>query len=175
MKYVKWNLLLWAVLWIAASCRNEKSANVVASVDRAFALEAAQTNLMGLRLGQIVQNNAQSQDVKEYSAMMSDYFTKASNDLLRIANRKNIPLPSALSTINQADLDRLSALKGAAFDTAYIDWSIQSHQKTIEQLRQHALNSTDEDLKSWASGRITTLEQSLNRAQTIQRSFANTM
>ncbi|WP_247237445.1 DUF4142 domain-containing protein [Telluribacter sp. SYSU D00476] len=175
MKYVKWNLLLWASLWIATSCRNESTPNVVAVVDRTFALEAAQTNLMGLRLGQLVQNNAQSQDVKDYSVTMNDYFNKASNDLLRIANRKNIPLPSTLSTINQADFDRLSALKGSSFDTAYIDWSIQSHQKTIEQLRQHTMNSTDEDLKTWASGRLTALEQSLNRAQTIQRSFTNTM
>ncbi|GAB3171008.1 hypothetical protein GCM10027291_23350 [Telluribacter humicola] len=144
-------------------------------MDRDFAVAAAQTNLMGLRLGQLVQNNAQSQDVKEYSRTMSEYFNQASTDLIRLANQKKIPLPSALSTINKADYDRLSALTGAAFDRAYIDWSIQSHQRTIEQLRQHAMDSSDQELINWASSRIATMEQQLNRAQTIQQSFDTTM
>jgi putative membrane protein len=170
MKKVPWIILL-LLLTGAVACRKENTSNLTAQVDRQFALEAAQTNLIGLRLGQLVQNNAEAADVKEYSRGLSEYYTLATNDLLRIAQRKSISLPSALGTINQRDFEKLAELRGGAFDQAYINWAVRSHQQTLDLLKQHVATTTDEDLKTWATTRVPALQEQLSRAQAIQRRF----
>ncbi len=169
MKILQWNLLLLltAVLGFV-SCRSEENPDLTGQVDRNFAIKAAEANLMGIRLGQLVQTNAGSQDVKEFGKNLADYYSLSSSDLLSIARRKGISLPTALGTINQKEYERLSEMKGSDFDSAYIDWVIKSRQQTIDLLQEHSTTTADADLKSWASTRISTLEQQLSRAKTLQ-------
>jgi putative membrane protein len=175
MRTLKWNLLLIATLFVAVSCRKDDDDNMLAEVDREFALSAAESNLMGTRTGMLVQTNAAMQDVKDYGVAMSDYYTTASTDLSSLAQRRNISLPTALGTMNQQEYDRLAALQGARFDSAYIDWAVRSNRASIDMLRQHSTATADGDFRIWADGRISTLEQNLQRAERIQTSMRGTV
>ncbi|GAB3171002.1 DUF4142 domain-containing protein [Telluribacter humicola] len=176
MRKLKWNLLLLAGMFMAVSCNNDNDDdNMVAEVDREFAVAAAESNLMGVRTGQLVQANAMSQDVKDYSTAMAEYYNTATTDLADLAGRRNISLPTTLGTMNQQDYDRLAALQGADFDSAYVDWAVRSNQQSIDMLRAHMDATSDAEFRNWASSRITTLEQNQQMVESIQETMNEEM
>ncbi len=161
-------------MFMAVSCKNDKDdTNMTAEVDREFAVAAAESNLMGVRTGQLVQSNAESQQVKDYSTAMSEYYNTATTDMADLARRRNISLPTALGTMNQQDYDRLAALQGSRFDSAYVSWAVRSNQQSIDMLRAHMTASGDTEFRNWASSRIATLEQNQQMVEAIQNSMNN--
>jgi len=175
MKKIKWNLLLLAGMFVAVSCTDDNDDNMVAEVDREFAVAAAETNLMGMRTGQLVEKNAESKEVKDYALTMSDYYDKATTDLSALAQRRNISLPTALGTANQQEYNTLAGLTGARFDSAYIDWAVRSNQRALETLREYRNETTDSEFQNWVDSRLTTLESNLETATSIQENMNDEM
>ncbi len=174
MKKLKWNLLLLAGMFVAVSCKDDDNDDMmVAEVDREFAVAAAETNLMGIRTGQLVATNAESQDVKDYGVTMSDYYNTATTDLGTLAQQNAITLPTTLGTMNQEAYTQLSGLQGAKFDSAYIDWAVRSNQQSIASLKAHRDSTSSTAFRSWVDARINTLEENQETAMMIQESMTD--
>ncbi|TDB68871.1 DUF4142 domain-containing protein [Arundinibacter roseus] len=172
MKKLKWNLLLLAGMFVAVSCKDDDNDDMMVSeVDREFAMAAAETNLMGVRTGQLVATNAESQDVKDYGVSMSEYYNMATTDLGTLAQQSAITLPTTLGTMNQEAYTQLSGLQGARFDSAYIDWAVRSNQQSIATLKSHRDSTTSAAFRSWVDARINTLEENHETAMSIQESM----
>ncbi|HEV7347103.1 DUF4142 domain-containing protein [Telluribacter sp.] len=176
MRKLKWNLLLLAGMFVAVSCNNDddNDDNMVAEVDRQFAMTAAEANLLGIRTGQLVQNNTKTQSVRDYNTTMTTYYNTATNDLATLAQRRNISLPTTLGTMNQRDYDRLASYQGMQFDTAYANWAVRSNQRSIDALRAHMSATNDTEFRDWINTRLSTLEQNQMAAQKLQQSFKTT-
>lgn len=173
MRKMKWNLWLLASLFIAVSCTDNDGDNpTTAGVDRNFAMSAAETNLMGVRTGQLVKSNAQSQQVKNYGETMANYYNSATADLTALAKRRNISLPTALGTMNQQEYNTLAALQGARFDSAYIDWAVRSNRQTIETLQMYKSETRDSEFQNWVDARLSTLQSNQQIATSIQQSMS---
>jgi putative membrane protein len=172
MRKMKWSLWLWASLFVAVSCTDkDDDATLTAEIDRDFAMSAAETNLMGLQSGQLVEANAKAQSVKNYGVLMSKYYESATKDLAALAKKRNISLPATLGTLNHQEYTTLSGLQGARFDSAYIDWAVRSNKKTIETLQTYRSETKDNEFQNWVDARLTTLQDNQRIATTIQQSL----
>ena len=133
--------------------------------DAKFAVAAADGGILEVQLGQLAQTNAASATVKQFGQTMVDDHTKANEELKALAGTKNISLPAALSDKNQKAYDDLAKKTGADFDKAYSTFMVDDHKEDIEEFKKEAEKGNDPEIKTWASGKVATLEHHLEMAK----------
>ena len=133
--------------------------------DTEFAVAAADGGMLEVQLGQLAQTNSTVADVKTFAQMMVTDHSKANDELKKWAAQKNITLPAVLSDKNQKKYDDLASKTGKDFDDAYTDFMVKDHQNDIDEFKKEADKGNDADLKSWAAGKISTLEHHLGMAK----------
>ena len=89
--------------------------------------------------------------------MITDH-SKANNQLISLAQKKNAAVPSGLSEKGQKIYDKLSKKQGADFDKAYSKCMVKDHKEDICVFKKEAKKGSDEDVKNWASNTLPTLE-----------------
>lgn len=135
------------------------------AADHTFATMAAQGGMAEVALGQLAQQKASSDAVKQFGQRMVDDHTKVNDELKSIASTKNIALPAEVSAKDKATMDRLSKLSGAAFDRAYMQDMVADHKKDVSEFRHESENGTDADMKAFAAKTLPTLEEHLKLAE----------
>ena len=170
-------LLCGAIAMASCSQQNTDSAEVAedqneekfetADAEKAaeFAVEAADGGMLEVELGKLAQTNGASSEVKMLGEMMVSDHTKANDELKGLAAEKNITLPAALSDDSQESYDDLAKKTGKEFDDAYTDFMVKDHKEDIDEFKKHAEKGEDPDLKSWAAGKIATLEHHLEQSK----------
>lgn len=128
---------------------------------------AAQGGLLEVQLGQLAEQKATSQGVKDFAQQMVKDHSKANDELKSIAAKENVDLPSAVSAKQQREIDRLSKLSGQQFDKAYMQHMLKDHRKDINEFQKEANKGKDPDVKSFASSTLPTLQQHLQHAQRV--------
>lgn len=136
--------------------------------DAQFAVEVADGGMLEVQLGQLAMTNGSSAQVKEFGKMMVDDHGKANIELKTLAQQKGITLPTSLSDKCQKKYNDLAEKKGAEFDEKYMDLMVKDHKEDIEKFKDEAEDGNDPDIKTWAAGKVPTLQQHLERAQNIQ-------
>jgi putative membrane protein len=156
------------------SASAQRSATAVAAADQEFVKEAAAGGMAEVELGKLAGDKAADPQVKQFAQKMVDDHTKANDELKKLAEEKNITLPSAIDAQHKATHDRLEKLSGAAFDRAYIQDMLQDHQKDVSEFRKQASSAKDADIKAWAAKTLPTLEQHLTQVQSLSRTAVGT-
>ena len=98
---------------------------------------------------------------------MVDDHGKANDQLKQIASSKGVDLPSEPSPKNKATKDRLSKLSGQQFDKAYMTDMLQDHKKDVAAFQRESTSGRDQDVKSFATQTLPTLQDHLKDAQSI--------
>lgn len=137
----------------------------VQSKDHAFMVKAAQGGMAEVKLGQLAQENGQSQQVKDFGKKMVDDHSKANDQLKQVASQKGVTLPAEPDAKDKAQYDKLSKLKGDAFDKAYTKEMLTDHKKDVAEFQKEANSGADPDVKSFASQTLPTLQDHLQMVQ----------
>lgn len=137
----------------------------------AFATEAASGGMMEVSLGQLAQQKASNQRVKDFGAMMVSDHSKANTELSNIAAAKSFQLPGTLEQQHQKHVDHLTKLEGAEFDKAYMKMMTSDHEKDIKAFEKAAASSSDNTLKDFATRTLPVLRMHLDSAKAIQQSL----
>jgi putative membrane protein len=138
--------------------------------DKTFMKKAAEGGLAEVQLGQLAQQNGQSQDVKDFGKRMVDDHTKANDQLKQIASQKGVTLPTSPNSHDQAEYNRLSKMQGDSFDKAYSKMMVSDHKKDVSEFKHEASSGTDNDVKGFASQTLPTLEEHLQMAEKMNGS-----
>lgn len=133
--------------------------------DTEFAVSAADGGMLEVQLGELAKSNAASPQIKSFAAMMVADHSKANEELKSLAAQKNISLPTTLSDKCRKDYEDLASKSGKDFDDAYTDFMVKDHKNDIDKFKKEADKGDDQDLKSWAAGKISTLEHHLEMAK----------
>ena len=133
-----------------------------------FTKDAAQGGLFEVKAGAIAERNAASQDVKNFGKMMVEDQTQLNQQLQELAAKKNVPLPSDISSSQQDDTAKLSKKTGSEFDKDYISMMVKDHEKDIDAFKKAADKVTDQDYKNLITGAIPTLQKHLDAAKKIK-------
>ena len=133
-----------------------------------FVTEAATGGMMEVELGNLAQQKATSQQVKEFGKMMVDDHSKANDNLKDIASKKNIDLPASITDEERKDIDKLSKKSGADFDKSYVDMMVKGHKKTIDVFKKASADVGDNDVKSFAANTLPAIQKHLEAIQSIK-------
>lgn len=137
-----------------------------------FMVEAANGGMMEVQLGEIAQQNAMSQSVKNFGAMMVKDHGNANADLKTLASAKKVTLPAAVGGKHQQHITDLTQLKGSEFDAKYINMMVDDHKKDID-LFEDAADSEDADVKAFAAKTLPILKMHLDSAKAINDRLKN--
>jgi putative membrane protein len=183
MRKIMLSTLGFAILCLAASCgdnrgydskehaedmNEERLEGTRMEDDAGFAVWAADGGMMEVQLGQLAQNNASSQQVKQFAQSMIDDHSRAGEELKSYAASRNIVLPNTLSNEKLRKYEDLSKKTGRDFDKAYMDFMVKDHEEDIEEYREHARETSDPELRSWLESKIPVLEHHLEMARTTR-------
>ncbi|HEX2973020.1 MAG TPA: DUF4142 domain-containing protein [Tepidisphaeraceae bacterium] len=138
-----------------------------AKVDKDFVDKAASGGMFEVQLGTYATTKAQNPDVKKFGQHMVDDHSKANQQLTQIAQQKGITVPQTMDSKDRKNYDRLTKMSGAEFDRAYMSQMIKDHEKDIKEFKHQAQNGKDQDLKTFASNTVPTLESHLRLAEEI--------
>ncbi len=137
-----------------------------------FMTKAASGGMMEVQLGQLAQQQAESQRVKDYGAMMVRDHGKANDELKSLASTKNVTLSDSLTAEHKRHVTNLQNKKGTAFDKAYISMMVQDHQKDIKEFEKASNNLADGEVKAFATRTLPVLKTHLDSATSINRGKA---
>jgi putative membrane protein len=157
------SLLLFGYMAWAQS----NSASMLNAADRRFMDKAAEANMAEVQLGQLAEQNAQSQRVKDFGQRMATDHTQADNQLKQIAQKEDVKLPTKLSPQDEATLKRLEKMHGAAFDRAYMQDMVRDHRHDVNEFRRDEKNIQNTALKDWVINTLPTLDSHLTAAEQI--------
>jgi putative membrane protein len=152
------------VLLVSAQAAAQKLDNK----DTEFIKEAAQGSMLEVKLGELAEKNATSEDVKKFAKRMADDHGKCAKDLMSLASNKGVTLSKDLDKKSQETVDKLSKMKGADFDKAYMRAMVEDHETDVNAFKTASKNLTDPDLKTWALKTLPTLEEHLKLAKDIR-------
>ncbi len=153
-----------------------KSASGLSASDTKFVKEAAAGGMAEVELGQLANEKASSDDVKQFGQRMVDDHSKANEKLKQLAASKGVDLPQAVSAKDKATKARLSKLSGDQFDKAYMADMVQDHKKDVAEFQKESRSAKDPDVKVFASDTLPTLQDHLKHAESISpKQTANAM
>jgi putative membrane protein len=141
-------------------------------MDRDFVMKAASGGMMEVELGNMAQQNASSQRVKDFGSMMVRDHSKANDELMSFASRRNLMLNrDSLMNLHKSDMDALKNKTGAAFDKAYMKMMVDDHKEDVEEFEKASKMCKDQECLSFASKTLPVLQTHLDSAQAINKSI----
>jgi putative membrane protein len=138
-----------------------------AGPDASFYKKAAEGGLAEVQAGQLAQSKGNSQQVKDFGAMMVKDHTAANDKLQQLASSKSITLPTTASVGQMASKAKLEVLSGEAFDKSYVKGQIKAHRDTIALFRKEISSGQDADAKAFASATLPTVRSHLKAINAI--------
>ncbi|WP_232293275.1 DUF4142 domain-containing protein [Stigmatella aurantiaca] len=111
--------------------------------EKAYLERLHHANQQEIKLGEIAQQNASNPDVKSFGSMMVQEHTAADQKLMTYAQGKGLKLaePKPINDVekkakvaDKASMEKLQALKGAPFDSAYMANQLGAHDMVLGKL-----------------------------------------
>jgi putative membrane protein len=138
--------------------------------DRSFMEKAAAGGMLEVEAGKMAESKAQNADVKSFGSMLNTDHSAANQELMSLAQKKGVALPTALPKKDQKKLDKMAKAKD--FDKTFIhEQGIEDHKHDIKDFEKASKDAKDPDVKAFAAKTLPTLQKHLQRAQEIDKSM----
>jgi len=146
---------------------SEQSGSGITSSDRSFLKKAAQGGLAEVALGQVAQQQASDSQVKSFGNRMVQDHTQANDKLMTLAQSLNVTLPTTPSKSDEKEMDKLKAMNGDDFDSAYTKAMVKDHKKDIKEFEHAAKDAANPQVKAFAQDSLPMLKQHLALAEKL--------
>lgn len=134
-----------------------------------FLQEAARDNMAEVKMADVAQERASSDEVKYYAKQLKASHEVAKERLEEIADNQDVDLPDEPNDQQQQKQDKLSKLEGQQFDRQYLQTMIEGHKKTIQEFEQQAKTGPDQQVRQYAKNNLPALRAHLEMAQQLQQ------
>lgn len=134
----------------------ETSGTNLSAKDKEFMKKAAKGGMMEVAMGKVAEQNGQSADVKSFGKRMVADHSKANDELMALAEKKGVKLPSEKPT------------KEWTSDKDYMDMMVKDHEKDLAEFQNEARNGSDADLKKFAERTAKVVQKHLDIAKQTQ-------
>ena len=138
----------------------------------AFLVKAAEINLEEISLGKLAQKKSTNKDVKDFGKMMETAHTKALADLQKLAAKKSISIPTELNQEAKNLYQKLDGKSEKEFNKDYADKMVSGHKDAIDLFEKQSTESSDEDIRTWATTMLPELRTHLDHAIAVQEKFS---
>jgi putative membrane protein len=138
------------------------------SKDFKFLENAVRGGMEEVELGQLAQQKASNQGVRDFGQRMVTDHNKANDELRALATQKGATLATQTSHSELSTMSHLQNESGANFDQAYVKDMVKDHKKDVKEFEKAAKDLTDPDLKAWAQKTLPILQQHLQLAENLE-------
>lgn len=138
---------------------------LAATADSAFAMKAAQGGMAEVKAAQLAQQKTKSPAVKAFAQRMIADHTKNNSELVSILRTEGVTPPGDVNARQMAEMARLKATSGGAFDGVYLKGQVADHQQMIALLQQEASSGKDPKLVAFAKATMPVVQQHLALAK----------
>jgi putative membrane protein len=130
-----------------------------------FVQKAMAGGQMEVQMGQLGQQQAQNQQVKQLAATLVKDHTEANQRLEQIASTKNITVDKTGGehAKHQKHLDKLKGQSGTEFDKEFVRMALKDHKKDIAEFEKCQSQVNDPELKSFITQTLPKLRQHLQK------------
>jgi len=135
--------------------------------DQQFLRHAASDGLAEVQLGQVAAERATNPEVQRFGQRMVTDHTKANQELMALAQSKNISLPKETDKQHQKTAEALAKKQGASFDREYMRHMVTAHEKAVQLFSTEAKEGHNADIKAFASQTLPTLQEHLQMARQL--------
>ena len=133
--------------------------------DKQFAQVTAVRALMEVQLGRRALETSDRSDVKAVAQHMIDDYTQWGEGMQKAAAYLKIALPAELDAKRKAEVDRICALSGAAFDKAYLSEVVHIQNKALTVTQYEAANAGVTGFRHWAGVMVPKLQDEIRIAR----------
>jgi putative membrane protein len=170
-KFWSWAFVVTVVIASACDDDDDDSASMLQQTDRDFVLNASEGNLAEIQLGTLAASKASTAAVHDFGEMMASEHQTALDELESIAEMKNATMMTELNAEHQQVRDKLTAMNGFAFDTAYMNSQVKDHAKTIALFQSEITNGKDQEVKDYARKYLPHIQMHHHKADSIRRTL----
>ncbi len=135
--------------------------------DSSFFKNAAEAGISEVDAGNLAQQKATNDKVKDFAGMMVKDHTAAAEKLKALATTKGVDLPTTASIGQMASKAKLELLSGETFDKSYIKNQVSAHQATIKLFQKEATTGEDADAKAFAVATLPTLRAHMKAVKVL--------
>jgi len=128
-----------------------------------------------VEVGQLAQQKASSPAVKSFAQRLVSDHEKANQQLMSIAGKEGIAVPSTDKPENDPMRTKLEGLQGAEFDRAFVEAQIADHKKDIQYLEREEKEVKDPALASFIRQTLPVMESHLKMAEELQGQLHGTL
>jgi len=129
--------------------------------DLKFFNDAAMGGLVEVRLGEVAQKQAASEDVRSLAQRLMDQHETVNDELKVLADAKVVTFPAALDKDHQELVDKVLPYTGPDFDREYLQLMTRHHEEQIELYEREAKRGDDPDLRAFAQRVLPDLHEHL--------------
>ncbi len=151
------------VLSSAGSIRAEEKAS---DADAEFLTKVVPSIAASVKIIEYEVSNTSDAKVKEFAQRVLDQHKGSVKTATGHARRLNVAVDTDGTKDSREMMDRLSKLKGADLDIAFLEWLSQIHHDTTV-FDNEVKNGTDSELKTYAQGSITAGNEHLSEAHEL--------
>ena len=113
--------------------------------------------------GQLAQEKATSQPLRDFGAKMVEDHRASTNNLMQAASEAGMTVGEPQMTAEQqANLEALRSATGSEFDSAYESQQVAAHEQALSMLRSYADGGDVPALRTFASNTAPVVEGHLN-------------
>lgn len=130
-----------------------------------FVHDAIEGNFAEQSMGDLAQQNGQSQAIKDFGAELKRDHSAANDKVMPLSQQVGVRAPSEPSAKHKQDYEKLAKLSGARFDQAFAQHMVMDHKQDITKYQRAASGSGP--VASYAQETLPVLQRHLATAQSL--------
>jgi putative membrane protein len=139
----------------------------IAPFDKEFLMNVARDNMAEIQLGNLATQKATNAAVKQFAQRVVTDHTQAGQRLGQLATALNLTLPQELTPEQRNDMSRLENTSGKDFDREFMKMMVEDHMKDTAAVDRAAMESTNADVKQFASQLAPVMREHLKLAREV--------
>lgn len=135
--------------------------------DSRFIFDAASSNLLEIRLGQLAQSKAVNSSVKQFGQQMVTDHNNLQTQLTAIVSKTGTDFKPGMNDEDKKEAERLDKLSGTEFDRQYMTAMIQHHQQDVTEFQTMSTSGRSAEARQIASTGLPVLQRHLTMATQV--------
>jgi putative membrane protein len=138
--------------------------------DQSFIKKTMEDNVAQEQMGQLAAQKSQSDDVKQFGEKMAQIHEQLTTQLMPVAKKLGVGEPKQPSKKDRQEIEKMQALSGPDFDTAFIRAMMKDQQDDLKGFQNEAQAAQDPAVQQLAKMDEPVLSQHLEILQKIAQS-----
>ncbi len=138
--------------------------------DMDFLHKTLEDDLAQEQMGQLAAQKSQSDDVKQFGQKMAQIHQQLTDQITPVAKKLGVDQPRQPSKKDRQEIEKMQALSGADFDTAFIRAMLKDQQDDLKAFKNEAESSHDPTMQQLAKMDEPVLNQHLQILERLAQS-----